>query len=63
MFSNDEFIKLLGYRDLGLDEKDDVIIDDIHSIIMPRKEFDCIVRESLDYILTERDKFMENSQI
>ena len=56
MFSNDEIVKLLGYRDLGLDENDDVIVGDVNSVILPRKEFYDIIQKSFDYILSERDK-------
>ena len=56
MFSNDEIVKLLGYRDLGLDENDDVIVGDVNSVILPRKEFYDIIQKSFDYILSERGK-------
>ena len=56
LFNNDKLVKLLGYRDLGLDETDDVIIGDVNSVIIPRKEFYDIIQKSLDYILSERDK-------
>ena len=59
LFSNDEIVKLLGYRDLGLDENDDVIVGDVNSIILPRKEFYDIIQKSFYYILSERDNALK----
>lgn len=63
LFNNDKLVKLLGYRDLGLDETDDVIIGDVNSVIIPRKEFYDIIQKSLDYILSERDKAIKICQM
>jgi hypothetical protein len=60
LFNNDKFVKLLGYRDLGLDETEDVVIGDVNSIIIPRKEFYDIIQESFDYILSQRDEAVKN---
>ena len=63
LFSNDEIVKLLGYRDLGLDETDDVIVGDVNSVIIPREEFDNIIRQTLDTILSERDKAIKEGRV
>jgi hypothetical protein len=62
MFRNFEEVKLIGFQVPKIAENEKGVFENINSITIPRKSFDCLINNALDFILSERDKAVKKEK-